>query len=399
VACSIAAVALGPSEAAADAGDPSSPSAIQIHGFASQGAFVTTRNDYLVSGSTKGSFQLSEVGINFTDNITEKLRAGIQLFAQDFGINGNYGIEADWFYLDYRFADWLGFRAGRLKLPFGLYNEVNDVDAARVPILLPQSVYPLQNRQFLFAQTGFEIYGFARSSWAGALDYRLFAGTISLDPLALRQPGANYQAFIDVPYMTGGRVMWETPLDGLRLGGSLEALELDSTITNLMMKNLPSMGQVNDVAQLYVGSVEYAHDDLLLAAEYSRWHTRQTGDLVPPNESESERMYGMITYRVAHWLQPGAYYSLYFPYTKNRWGNDPTVRCESNVIISPKSACWQQDVALTLRFDVTPNWLIKVEGHFMDGTAAVSSPLKPGSPPTDPPKDWEALFAKTTVYF
>ncbi|MGH7436088.1 MAG: hypothetical protein ACRENE_10480, partial [Polyangiaceae bacterium] len=229
VACTIA-VALGSGEADADGGDPASPSAIQVHGFASQGAFVTARNDYLVSRSTKGSFQLSEVGINFTDNITDKLRAGVQLFAQDFGANGNYNVQADWFYLDYRFADWLGVRAGRLKIPFGLYNEVNDIDAARVPILLPQSVYPLQNRQFLFAQTGFEAYGFQRSSWAGALDYRLFAGTIYLDPTGLLAPGNTLQAQFGVPYVAGGRLMWETPFDGLRLGGTVEALELDTTV-------------------------------------------------------------------------------------------------------------------------------------------------------------------------
>ena len=31
----------------------------------------------------------------------------------------------------YGFADWLGMRAGRVKIPFGLYNEVNDVDSGR----------------------------------------------------------------------------------------------------------------------------------------------------------------------------------------------------------------------------------------------------------------------------
>ena len=55
---------------------------------------------------------------------------------------------------DYRFKDWLGIRAGRVKIPFGLYNDSSDVDSARVPILLPQSLYPTLNRDFLLAQTG-----------------------------------------------------------------------------------------------------------------------------------------------------------------------------------------------------------------------------------------------------
>ena len=63
-------------------------------------------------------------------------------FTHDLGPLGNYRTRFDWFYLDYRFWDWLGVGAGRTKVPFGLYNESSDVDAARVPVLLPQSVYP-----------------------------------------------------------------------------------------------------------------------------------------------------------------------------------------------------------------------------------------------------------------
>ena len=96
----------------------------------------------------RGSFEFAEVGINFTKALSDRLRLGVQLFARDLGPIGNYDAKFDWFYLDYRLSDWLGLRAGRVKLPFGLYNEINDVDAARVPILLPQSVYSTRNRDY-----------------------------------------------------------------------------------------------------------------------------------------------------------------------------------------------------------------------------------------------------------
>src|SRR5262249_42705161 len=150
---------------------------LQAHGFVSQGYILTTDNNYLAK-STHGSFEFAEVGLNFTATLTEKLRAGVQLFARDLGPVGNYSAKADWFYLDYRFADWLGVRAGRTKIPFGLYNDISDIDAARVPILLPQSVYPIQNRDYLLAQTGVELYGRLPTGSAGTLDYRLYGGTI-----------------------------------------------------------------------------------------------------------------------------------------------------------------------------------------------------------------------------
>src|SRR5690349_9061198 len=125
------ALALVPATAGAAEGDAEpSVSPVQVHGFASQGFILTTHNEYLVYKSTHGSFQFSEVGLNATINVTETLRLGAQLFAQDFGHSGNYDVKADWFYLDYHWQDWLGVRFGRLKIPFGLSNEIQDVDAA-----------------------------------------------------------------------------------------------------------------------------------------------------------------------------------------------------------------------------------------------------------------------------
>ena len=139
----------------------SSVSGLAVHATVSQGFMLTTGNDYILTDTTHGSFQLSEMGVNLTKQITDKLRIGAQAFAQNLGMGGNFNLRADWYYLDYRLRDWFGLRFGRLQIPFGLYNEFNDIDAARTPILLPQSVYPLQGRSFLFAQTGFEVYGFA----------------------------------------------------------------------------------------------------------------------------------------------------------------------------------------------------------------------------------------------
>ena len=78
-------------------------------------------------------------------------------------------------------APWLGLRAGRIKLPFGLYNEYSDIDSARLSILLPQSLYPTRSRDFLLAQTGFSLYGSRRPGDLGALDYQLAFGTIFVD--------------------------------------------------------------------------------------------------------------------------------------------------------------------------------------------------------------------------
>ncbi len=374
-------LALPASARGADFGKEGDLAYVHIHAFASQGAILTTGNDYLVQDSKHVSFQMSEVGINVTKNLTDKMRMGLQLFAQDFGPAGNYTAKMDWFYLDYRHADWLGFRAGHLKMPFGLFNEINDIDSARVPILLPQSVYPLQSRQFLFAQTGAEVYGFARSREGGALEYRLYGGTLYFDASSLVPFGSPVQLQINVPYVFGGRILWETPLEGLRVGGSAMAIHYDAKAFVGT-----TSGFIHNQSLLWIGSADYSRGNVTLTAEYSRWFSRQESTEFPTSalSSLSERVYAMATYRAASWLQPGAYYSLLFPDVHNRDGR----------------AQRQHDLAATVRFDINSNWLVKLEGHWMAGTAGLTNPLNvdPVSTATAD-QYWGVFLVKTTAYF
>ena len=366
---------------------------VQVHGFVSQGFIKTTDNNYL-AGSERGSLEFTEAGLNVTKQLTEDLKLGVQLFTRDLGPIGNYDARFDWFYLDYRFRDWLGLRAGRTKLPFGLYNETSDVDAARVPVLLPQSIYPTANRDYLLAQTGGELYGYVPLGSVGQLEYRLYGGTIFFDV----GETSDQIGEVSVPYLAGGRLMWLTPLEGLQLGGSAQALRLDidyvpppEAIQPLEMAGqLPAdfsgTVEVRLPALLAVGSLEYAAYDFLFAAEYSRWYVSIESDLpalIPETKSVSERGYVMSSYRVAPWFAPGVYYSVLFGDVDDRHGRD----------------AYQHDIAFTLRYDINPYWLVKLEGHYMSGTAALSPALNDGTLREDLAKDWGVFMAKTTAYF
>jgi hypothetical protein len=105
--------------------------------------------------------------------------------------------------------------------------------------------------------------------------------------------------------------------------------------------------------------------------------------LFPSASTVSERAYGMATYRFTPWLQTGAYYSLLFPDVDHRSGR-------ANV---------QHDVAATVRFDINTHWLVKLEGHYMAGTAGLNPMLNDNTPRTALDRYWGAFFAKTTAYF
>lgn len=351
-----------------------------IHGFLSQGYIRSTDNNYLVR-SAQGSFAFSEMGINLTKGLTDRMTVGTQFFAQAVGDQGRFQVRADWFHLDYRYADWMGFRAGRVKVPFGLYNDVSDIDSARVPVLLPQSVYPLANRNLLLSQSGGELYGFIPLRKWGFLDYRVYGGTIILDP-PVTNPAFSVRS-LATPYVVGSRVLWEPPVEGLRVGGSVQALRIDAdlffpAVTQAVSVRLPAL--------LWAGSAEYVYGDLELTAEYSRWYVRTTSSraaLFPESNVISERGYLMATYRLSEWFQPGSYFSRLIPNIEKRAGPDSL----------------QNVLAATARFDINRYWLVKLEGHYMWGTAGLTDALNSSTPRSDLADRWGVFLIKTTAYF
>ena len=370
------------------------PDAIQVHGFVSQGFIKTSSNNYL-SQSQRGAFDFTEIGINLTKHLFDQMRVGVQAFVRDLGPSGSFVPQINWAYLDYRFRDWLGVRAGRTKIPFGLYNEGSEADSARVPILLPQSIYPIDNQDYLLAQTGGEIYGDVQLGTAGEIEYRAYGGTLQVSTPAA-SPGLTV-ANLHVPYVFGGRVTWSPPVDGFRLSASYQSLRFDWDYdiaaslsmplqkAGLLPADFDGTVPTQFYVKLYVASAEYEVGDLLLSAEYSRW----IGDIdssapkLVSAHAVNERYYAMVSYRAARWFTPGAYYSVYLPDVHQTSGRE-------NV---------QYDVAVTARYDITSHWLVKVEGHFMDGTAAIDPSLNGGASLKTLTRDWGVLLFKTTAYF
>ena len=377
VARAVGLVLLAGASGTAIADDGVDDTAIEIHGFASQGALWTSANNYLAN-TEDGSFELAEAGLNFTKPLGDRLRFGLQLFTRDLGPLGDYQANVDWFQLDYRWKDWLGLRAGRVKLAYGLYNDTSDIDAAHPVALLPQSVYSLTNREILLAQTGVELYGYKPLGKLGALDYRGYAGTVHIP---FQREGDTGLQRLEIPYVAGGRVMWETPEVGLRVGVSGLAGMLAG---ELAFPGVPDLVAYDVRVRLWLASIEYITGPFLFAAEYGRgWSRADASPPLPAARVSDERMYGLAAYRLNDWLQLAAYYSAFYPDRDDRVGRERR----------------QHDAAATVRFDLNTHWLLKLEAHHMRGTALLNADLNDGRDPSMLRNQWWMLVAKTTVYF
>ena len=145
---------------------------IDVHGFISQGYLQSDGNN-VFADTEEGTFQFNEVGLNFSTDLTDRLRAGLQLFSRDLGDLSNNEFELDWAYGDYRWRDWLGFRAGKIKIPYGLYNETRDIDLLRTSIFLSSSIYYEGERDLVNAFQGIVLYGDIAFNQFGNLSYQL----------------------------------------------------------------------------------------------------------------------------------------------------------------------------------------------------------------------------------
>ena len=94
---------------------------------------------------------------------------------------GGPNILVDWVPGDYKFNDRFGVRAGKIKIPLGLFNESQDIDSLFLWTLLPQANYPDDNRDFDLVVLGGEVYGWLGVGNMGSVQYRGYAGEARLD--------------------------------------------------------------------------------------------------------------------------------------------------------------------------------------------------------------------------
>jgi predicted porin len=186
-------------------------------------------------------------------------------------------------------------------------------------------------------------------------------------------------------------------LPGLQVGGTFQDLRFDWNydITPAVASALESVAflpkgfggtlPVTFRVSLYVASAEYQTGNLLLSSEYSRWvgeFDSAAPKLLPPR-TVNERYYVMASYRMSSWFTPGIYYSAYYP----------------NVHQTSGRQNYQNDLAITARYDINRHFLVKLEGHLMDGTADLDSGLNGGQDTSKLTKDWGVLLIKTTAFF
>jgi hypothetical protein len=378
---------------------------IDIHGFISQGYLRTDHNNYLAQ-TEEGSFEFNELGLNFGTDLTDKLRIGMQFFARDLGKYGNDDLVLDWAFADYRWRDWLGFRVGRIKFPFGYYNAIRDFDMLRTSLFASQSVYSELLRDTYSFIKGASLYGYQPLGGLGNLSYSYITGIGNVaEETGLVGAQENFFAIYNLKINEASisqahamDLQWETPLSGMMLGCSLyyfKDMYFEGTLGgNGGFADLLNLTYAREYQNFkgYFLTLRYAVGDFVFLSECTS--TRIETQLSPNKREErptylksndiiSQGWYVSLAYRLNPFLEIEYAYSEFYPDRENKDGkatypDTPLYRATGvyggllgnevpKLFYGIDFEAWKKTSTVSFRFDINENWLIKLETAYNDG--------------------------------
>lgn len=339
---------------------------VQVHGFVSQGFAYSNNNNYLTMDTSKGSFAMTDGGVNISSAITDKFRVGAQVYDRNVGELGNWHPQLDWAYGDYKFKSWFGVRAGKVKTTLGLFNDTQDAEFLHTWAIMPQSTYPMDLRASTIAHTGGDVYGTVAVKKLGEISYTAYAGIRSFDKYGgyvygLQTVNINLTSL--PTKQIGGDLRWNNLVKGLLFGASYlhQPGHGDGTIQVAPTMALPFTlrGDVENIAAFYA---EYKIGNLTLDSEYHRdisTGMTQVGPMAAARFlTDGRGGYVSAAYRVTKRLELGAYESRYIPL----WAESST-----------PASNHMYDTVAAAKIDLIGQWDLKIEGHFMDGYGASTS--------------------------
>lgn len=379
------------------------PEGVQWHGFASQGAVFTNHNQF--AGSTPGhaGVDARELGANLSWQVTPDWLVSGQLMSRWVGVMDNGAVRVDYALIDHTLIDngerHFGMQLGKIKNPYGFFNMTRDVAHTRAGVMLPQSIYQDQIRDFFLAAPGISLHGSEESN-ANLLSYQV----------SVSQPQVNSRnltAYIVDPQQGHfnahtsilAQALWE--LDGGKWRVGLSAAQF-----GIYFKPAPGdffgmgsfAGAGNVTLNTGVLSVEHNREDWSYTAEYAGTRQLRSGFNVPglsvlDKDSTIEAYYLQTLWRFApRWQALARYDALYL----DKQDRNGTIFSAATGGVLPAAQRYARDWTWGLRYEPDANWSLFAELHHVNGGAWLS---KLDNPPAGLNSAWDMLLLQAAWHF
>jgi len=362
---------------------------LQVHGFASQGYFLSSENNILGKSSKHhGTFGLTETGINVSFRPTNNIRLAVQ------GMYRHAGNVSEAAHIDFALLDWTiinrenlqaGLRFGRIKNPLGFYNETRDVAFTRPSITLP-SIYYERSRNLLLYADGTQLY-VNNDTALGNFSFQLNIGELGdeLDELEIAILTTDAPGHLENKPGYISKLGYESTSGATRLAFSY---------ANVDMKYKPGSGDIfhrGDLNfEMFVFSAQQNFGNITLTGEYLRQEStfENFGPFYPNATPTTESYYLQGDYRFNRYFKGYTRYDVLFLNTDSRNGKNfpPNI---------PRSAAFTKDYMVGLQWTPSNQWMAQIEYHRVNGTALLSFADNPNPLTT---KKHSSVFALQLSY-
>lgn len=345
---------------------------IQFHGFASQGLFHTSGNNIYGKSKNTVSAGLTELGLNISYRAFGNLSFAAQgLYRRAGRVTGNAGkLTLDYGFVDVAFphseAVYWGIRAGRIKNPWGLYNETRDVASTHPTISLPL-IYFERSRALLLALDGGQVYAdyyAPMGNFSFKFNYGLlnadddeFLSVLTLEPKSSGHLAGKPSVVTKLRYESlEGRYVFALSYGKGHIG--YHAVD-----------DFDPYSQLKGYFDTFIVSAQYNGENFSLESEYNRQWTHFSG--IPANKGAkaitSEIWYVQAGYRLLDNVQVTVRYDKSFIDKNDKLGKK--IHSRSGL---PAHFMFTQDIVVGARWDITPSWMVRAEYQRVHGASLVS---------------------------
>jgi len=363
----IIAVLLTTNVHANDSDQSSLSDTINWHGFLSQGFTYTDENNFLGS-SSDGSFKFNEAGLNASWRANNQLQFSAQALYKQIGNAEPKGIQLDHAIADWRVIDTFdfgaGLRAGRLKNPYGFYNETRDTAATRPSILLPESIYIDYLRAVLHSSDSVGIYGHQELK-TGTLSFSAVYGKPILNDqiisvLINTYPGVPTRGDIRDELAKAYRLDYEDASGQWR--SAISYIIFDGNFTPGTGEPY-SAGNIRNEQLLF--SAELNWQDWQLVGEYQIRETENNGILAVDFNKKGTGYYVQLGYHFTSALK--GYFRKDTVFLDDSDKSGKKLELESGGAFFARDA-FAKDYTLGLAYQPSFEWSFGIELHHVNGT-------------------------------
>jgi len=369
-------------------------SELQLHGFLSQGAVITSDNNFLGQSNKQVSPDFREIGVNASLRPTSDVQLSAGLLSHTAGATDNGELR-----LDYGLIDWTissseqgrgGIRLGRVKNAYGLYNKTRDVPFTRPSILLPQSIYFERTRNLTVASDGAELY-LDRYGEAGSLfvSFSLGQPQVGSDASKVALVGLTPNGSFESKLMPIFQVIYEGDGGKYRLG--FTAVQLDARY-NPGVGDVLQAGQIKFTPKIF--SAQYNAEKWSLTSEFALRPAsiQNFGPNAPNTFNNGQSYYIQGSYRLAPKWEALLRYDVMYTDSGDRNGEAYAAATHR-----PAFTRFAKDWTAGIRFDLTPEFMLRAEYHRVDGTGYL--PVQDNPNPSALVQRWDMFMLLASFRF